>query len=691
MKSAVDSIGYLFEKNTDRSVSILLFLFFLISYSYIAPSHVTFEDSGSFLLVALNAGIAHPPGYPLYSLLGKIVSSLIFWGSPAFQVHFMNCLLGAGTATLLYLFVRRWKYSLDSSLLAAVLFGSAFTVVYQSVVAEVYILNSFLFLLSWFYLIKFEESKIKTHILLFGLFSGLSMSCHWPLAVLSSFSFLPILWSERKKVFEYKYFLIFGFLLGLTPYLYFFVAHYFTDFLFLGPIRSLGDFFYVLLRKDREDSNVFSTATFKDSVEFIVGFISFSAEDLVYFGLFISLVGFILSFVLIGRLRSVSLFLALLSNSVFLLFLWRAEWNALTKDLYRFYNITPLLALCIYFAIGWDFFLKYISSSLYKRSFSILILIFILGFFFYKTIWKVQQSTDKFAYSYAKEVLSELPAKSSLLVHSDMDAPEIAYAHYGENFRPDLELNSQLAAMLPRKIFDRRFNNTNESRRIPLLNYISHRLDKGIKVFTTKKIVAFDDKTAPFPLSYSYRGLVYEISNTPQPDGISEKTYRFAISELDREILTFKDRKIWSYYRNQIVGEYCKIVVEARMYHTAFEYIPVCILMAAQSLNAYEKKFPESDEYFLKVIPYLKDLYVSEQADIVRQFLINRVHWVNSGMDNRRMEILMKEGIQIAIPIASRMKKCDHPLLYTMEEIDRQLSLGLSKSLTETRQKVCSK
>ena len=48
-----------------------LVLAFLLSAVYwlTLPPGVTFEDTGLFATVCYNAGIAHPPGYPLHTLL----------------------------------------------------------------------------------------------------------------------------------------------------------------------------------------------------------------------------------------------------------------------------------------------------------------------------------------------------------------------------------------------------------------------------------------------------------------------------------------------------------------------------------------------------------------------------------------------------------------------------------------------
>ena len=75
--------------------------------STLAPSVVTlFDDSLEFQLVTYQLGIAHPTGYPLYTLVGKLFT-LLPVGNVAYRVNLMSAVFGAATVSLLFLFIRR--------------------------------------------------------------------------------------------------------------------------------------------------------------------------------------------------------------------------------------------------------------------------------------------------------------------------------------------------------------------------------------------------------------------------------------------------------------------------------------------------------------------------------------------------------------------------------------------------------
>ena len=87
-------------------LSIIAGGLFIVSFSLylstLAPSVVTlFDDSLEFQLVTYQLGIAHPTGYPLYTLLGKLFTFIMPIGNVAYRVNLMSAFFGAATVALL--------------------------------------------------------------------------------------------------------------------------------------------------------------------------------------------------------------------------------------------------------------------------------------------------------------------------------------------------------------------------------------------------------------------------------------------------------------------------------------------------------------------------------------------------------------------------------------------------------------
>ncbi len=110
-----------------RHLSLLVFLAFLTLYSATLMPDVLPADAGEFQRVAATAGVAHPPGYPLYTMLGWLFSRLPFASTPAWGVNFFSAVTAAATVALLFRTARRITGSVWGGLAAALTLGSATT------------------------------------------------------------------------------------------------------------------------------------------------------------------------------------------------------------------------------------------------------------------------------------------------------------------------------------------------------------------------------------------------------------------------------------------------------------------------------------------------------------------------------------------------------------------------------------
>jgi hypothetical protein len=82
------------------AIAFLLYLFTL------APT-VAAGDSGELTTVALSLGLAHPPGYPTFTMLGHLFSLLPLGSDPAYRVNLMSAVLDAVAVGIVVLIVGR--------------------------------------------------------------------------------------------------------------------------------------------------------------------------------------------------------------------------------------------------------------------------------------------------------------------------------------------------------------------------------------------------------------------------------------------------------------------------------------------------------------------------------------------------------------------------------------------------------
>jgi Flp pilus assembly protein TadD len=73
-------------------------------YATTAARSLCWGDSGEFVAVAATLGVAHPPGYPLYTLLGALAVRLPF-GTPFLRMSLLSALFASGAAAVAALVV----------------------------------------------------------------------------------------------------------------------------------------------------------------------------------------------------------------------------------------------------------------------------------------------------------------------------------------------------------------------------------------------------------------------------------------------------------------------------------------------------------------------------------------------------------------------------------------------------------
>lgn len=133
--------------------SLIAFLVPLVIYALTLCREIYFTDCGELAAVAATLGIAHPPGYPLFTLLGHLFA-LMPISTVAFRVGFLSALSAAGAALLLYrtglTLTRNVFKGRDSAALVlaplsgALLWAFADTVWGLAVIVEVYTLQALL-------------------------------------------------------------------------------------------------------------------------------------------------------------------------------------------------------------------------------------------------------------------------------------------------------------------------------------------------------------------------------------------------------------------------------------------------------------------------------------------------------------------------------------------------------------------
>jgi hypothetical protein len=148
----------------------------------LAPS-VQPADAGEFQLVASALGIAHPPGYALYTLLGRAFT-LLPLGDPAWCVNLFAAVCAAATLAVASGSVRRATGSAAAGLLSALALALAPTFWAQGTFANIRSLTALLAALCIYWLLRYSEARAPRDLLAFAVCFGLGAIHHSSLAIL---------------------------------------------------------------------------------------------------------------------------------------------------------------------------------------------------------------------------------------------------------------------------------------------------------------------------------------------------------------------------------------------------------------------------------------------------------------------------------------------------------------------------
>lgn len=253
IKSHIMKISSLLSN--ENVITILLLISSFVVYLFTICPSVGFTDSGELAVVACTLGIAHPTGYPLITLVGRVWTMFPSPFEEIIRLNVLSALLTALGVSIFFkllralrrskrifgveVFDRKWKglYIFDIvSIVSSLILSFSTTYWSQSTAFEVYSFHVTLILITLLLFIKGIDQQLRSpeHVSKYLISSayvlGLSFSNH-----MTSILLLPgLLWlyfksfGFSKQVIKKTCVFVPAFLLGLSVYLYL-------------PIRSAGD------------------------------------------------------------------------------------------------------------------------------------------------------------------------------------------------------------------------------------------------------------------------------------------------------------------------------------------------------------------------------------------------------------------------------------------------------------------
>ncbi|MYC14473.1 MAG: DUF2723 domain-containing protein [Gemmatimonadetes bacterium] len=436
----------------------------LVLYVLTMPRTVVLEDDGLFLMAGAHLGVAHPPGYPLYTLIVYLFTQLPF-GSVAFLGHLSSAVLGALTCGCVYVCARLLGASPTPARTAAWLFAASEHFWSQAIIAEVYTLNTLFFFGLYALLLYGLRQPHRTGIWIAaaGVY-GLSLTNHWPLMVLSTPGLMLLVFPIWRTVYR-KLPLLLGISLpcAALPYAWMvWRSHQDPLINFYGSIDTLKEFWHYFSRQGYAHIDASPSAGWSDRFGFMQWLGNEFFWQLTLPGFALAVFGLIVLFQRRQIAKAGSGLLVFLGNSIVLIALLGFDFDFFWGAIFRPYSLLCYGIAALWLGVGLQVVIDWLAERLpskftqrprLKIGMAALVGTAMVAWSVHEH-WRPNDRSDSdFAEHYADMQLDILPEDAVLFVFGDATGP-MGYYQYIENRRPDVALYNLQGLVYGKRLYD---------------------------------------------------------------------------------------------------------------------------------------------------------------------------------------------------------------------------------------------
>jgi len=454
------------KKYNDLIIPFSIFILTFLLYFHNLSPFVYGGDTGDLLLAVGVRGVAHPSGYPLFTLLGIIFSYLPISQPLAYKVALVSAISSSLSVVFAYLICLNLTKNKIISAISSLILAFSYIFWLYAEVAEVFALAGLFFLVLLYLALRYYEKKSNNYLYLLSFFIGLSLSHH--LMILAIFPSLAILVirSNWRIIFDYKLILkcLLLLLLGLTPYLYIpIAASQYPSYSWNNAV-SLKNFLRLIARSDYgwslDSSRVINEHHLNLTKMTLINY---------FFDLYRMVTIFVLGFSLIGIInliwtKKITILFSLVITYVlvgpfFIFYGTTPNPFVYTGGIIERFYIFSLIYIIIFFSLGCSLVTDIIESVLKSKriakirinNYKIilwLILLIIPIYLFKINITTTDLSDASIGERIGKDYLRNLPQNSYLFISGDSVTLNILYVQHVLRFRPDVTvINSQVPSI----------------------------------------------------------------------------------------------------------------------------------------------------------------------------------------------------------------------------------------------------
>jgi len=530
--------------------SLIFFTAFLV-YGITSGTTVSFGDSGEFISGGYNLNLLHPPGYPLYSITGKIFT-LILPGNIAFRINMMSAFWGSLTLVFLYLIIIQLEGNIPSALAGTTSLLFANTFWHYSHYAKGYSLNLFFLSLLIFCALKYKENS--RWIYMWGIIFGLSCSYHYQSMIILLPAFLYIFFATKKPLAKEILITLALVIPGLLLYLFLPLrALASPEFYHWGNPTTLAGFTEIVTGKIYGWHEATSRTGLENTLKQLLMYLQFLLKEFNPLGIIAGLAGII---ILAWRNFKIFIFTLL----IYLINVLAVSYFITTQADMFLEVILPGLFLPSHLILAiWTGIAAYGAGEKFKKP-VITYLFFLIPLISLIINYPANYERNNYmAYDFARNCLITPEENSLLITSGDNDTFPLWYCQQVEKLRPDVKLITM--GLVGEKNYGEYLR---EVEKIPWEQEFSAGLrpEDAISIFIKRnrdlKIYVTFHAAAKLPsdLILAPRGLLYELT---EPDNKNDLLICSELVERKYSLRGLTDKKVHKdFLTSSMLGPYAK-------------------------------------------------------------------------------------------------------------------------------------
>lgn len=447
--------------------SAVLFFFFQAQGIYTG-------DSGDLVTAAATLGVAHPPGYPLYTFLGWILSHVPVF-TPSWRVSLLSSVPSAFALVALYIIVFRLTKDTFAAVFSVLTLMGNYVFFLYSVTPEVFALYNLFVVLLILTLIQWKETRNSRFVAVASFLFGLALTHqHVILFLVPALAFflwdIQALPQHKRRIVLIRSF-VWG-AVGLIPYVYAPIAASFDSIINWDRPVTLAGFWRLVTRADYGTfiSGSAFGQTLLQRLLSVRAYGDFVRLDVGVIGIILAIMGIYFLWQKKTSVAQMLLIALFFLGPVFFFYASFPLVSRFTLATYERFLLPSYSIIAILVGIGVHeailraaaAFQKLVSrevAGIGKALFGACLLIVPLTFLAI-TLWRFWGlSTDRTAENLGRDVLASAPPNSIIILYQDTPLFTTQYVRYGLGVRTDTIVlhGSRLTSLDYRHVMSKNF------------------------------------------------------------------------------------------------------------------------------------------------------------------------------------------------------------------------------------------